>query len=289
MKLIIMRGLPASGKTTKAEEICRNSGGNILRVNRDLLRQMLHFNKWSPLNEKATKLSETVIVKTLLLSGYSVIVDDTNLSDKHLMEWKNLAKAVTGTSVEVISFLDVPYTTCIERDKKRGISSVGSHTIVQMAMANGLIAPQEIVICDIDGTVADLGDRVKFIQQEPKDWKSFFEHAPHDRFRSEIWERVKAEGKTVVFVSGRPDNYRAATQYWLERNGVLEGRDYLTLLMRRKDDRRPDTEVKRELFERYLSRNTIVSIYDDRPRVIRMWRDDLHLKNVIDVGNGIDF
>ena len=40
-KMVIMQGLPASGKSTRAEEIER-SMGNAVRINKDLLRTMLH-------------------------------------------------------------------------------------------------------------------------------------------------------------------------------------------------------------------------------------------------------
>ena len=44
--MYIMRGQPASGKSTKAKEIFEKDG-NAIRLNKDLLRKMLHFNVWS--------------------------------------------------------------------------------------------------------------------------------------------------------------------------------------------------------------------------------------------------
>jgi tRNA uridine 5-carbamoylmethylation protein Kti12 len=49
-----MKGLPACGKSTKAEEIIRNAG-NTVRINKDLLRTMLHFDKFTHVNEEHTR------------------------------------------------------------------------------------------------------------------------------------------------------------------------------------------------------------------------------------------
>lgn len=52
-KLTIMRGLPASGKSTKAKELL--SVGNTVRINKDLLRTMLHFDTFTGRNEGMTR------------------------------------------------------------------------------------------------------------------------------------------------------------------------------------------------------------------------------------------
>lgn len=37
-----------------------------------------------------------------------------------------------------------------------------------------------IVICDIDGTISRVGDRLKYLQQNPKDWDSFYNDCFND-------------------------------------------------------------------------------------------------------------
>ena len=51
MKLLLLKGLPASGKTTFAKELVR-SDGNWIRVNKDDLRNMLHGGKWQSSRER---------------------------------------------------------------------------------------------------------------------------------------------------------------------------------------------------------------------------------------------
>ena len=49
--LLILRGIPCSGKSTYAKEIVRNGKGQWKRINRDDLRAMVD-NKWTPEKEK---------------------------------------------------------------------------------------------------------------------------------------------------------------------------------------------------------------------------------------------
>jgi hypothetical protein len=57
--------------------------------------------------------------------------------------------------------------------------------------------------------------------------------------------------------------------------------------MRRKGDKRQDTDVKSDIYNRYLKQYDIVRVFDDRPSVIRMWREKG--LEVEDVGNGEEF
>ena len=57
--------------------------------------------------------------------------------------------------------------------------------------------------------------------------------------------------------------------------------------MRNSNDTRPDTEVKAEIVDKYLSKLNIVAWFDDRPSVIRTIREKGI--DVIDVGDGKEF
>ena len=128
-KLIIMRGLPASGKSTKASDLVFPNE-KYYRVNRDLLREMLSFNMWSEEMEKLAVDIEVMAVRKLLNGGYTVIVDDTNLLPKHELKWSNLAKEY-GVDFEVIH-INTDVDECVRRDKDRGGRKVGEKVIRQM-------------------------------------------------------------------------------------------------------------------------------------------------------------
>ena len=125
------------------------------------------------------------------------------------------------------------------------------------------------MIFDLDGTFAFLGDR-----------------SPYDASKSEgdevnaavhfVYEAIR-QGKpeTAIFlISGREDRWRPQTERWLARHGVT----YDGLYLRRTGDRRKDTVVKREIYERHLAdRFTVRVVFEDRDQVVRLWRDDLDL------------
>ena len=291
-KMIIMQGLPASGKSTKAKELME-SMGNAVRVNKDLLRTMLHFDKFTGKNEGVTQSVARGLVADLMAANMPVIVDDTNLNPRTLQSWKDLAKEM-GAKVEIVR-VATHYEECIERDRLRE-KRVGAHVIYQMALQYDLVPlNQEFVVCDIDGTLASLEHRLHFLYEDPanlvpkakKDWDGFFGAMEDDGFRREVWDQVVACGKKVILVSARPDTYREETDWWLAKHGLNEGMEYETLIMRRGGDSRDDDLIKKEIAEKYFAHQKIVKVFDDRPRVIRMWCE-LGL-DVVDVGTGREF
>ena len=71
-------------------------------------------------------------------------------------------------------------------------------------------------------------------------------------------------------MSGRKETCREITEQWLEKNNV----PYDDLYMRKADDNRDDTVIKRELFEKYIKgRYNVLFVIDDRPKVCKMWQD----------------
>ena len=299
-----MRGLPGSGKSTTAKNIRSElitQGYEAFRVNRDLLRVMLHFNEWNPKNEGATVDSQMAVVRALLEKPHggknrAVIIDDSNLTERHLERWKAIAKEYKAEYElhDMATSLDI----CIERDAKRPDGErVGRLKIMEMAMASGYLPDgAKMIVTDLDGTLADVTHRLSFVKQPTKDWNGFFGAIPGDSLRTEVLSQVEeayavaeeeAKGEKVykIIFSARPERTREVTEAWLEREGILSGFD--ALIMRPDGDSRQDDEMKRLMYDRFLKRYDVLAIFDDRPRVIAVWKD-LNL-NVIDVGPGIDF
>jgi predicted kinase len=113
-KLVILRWLPASGKSTEAKKLVEEG---MKRVNKDLLREMLDFWVWSKANEALVNEIEYDLIQSLLSRGISVVVDDTNIS----MSRVNLLEAIwmwEDANVEV-KLMDTPIEECIKRDANR--------------------------------------------------------------------------------------------------------------------------------------------------------------------------
>lgn len=285
-KLTIMRGLPASGKSTKAKELL--SVGNTVRINKDLLRTMLHFDNFTGRNEGMTRDAARELAAMYLSKGVNVIIDDTNLNEGTVQSWKDLAK-IHNAKIEYHDMFDVSVEECIDRDSQRE-NKVGKHVIQKMALQHlGYLKGEKVVICDLDGTLCDIEHRLHFAHSEPRDWKSFFAGIPNDQLRLDVNNKVSEVltqdvGTRLIFVSARPENYRMATEKWLDNNFFY---NHTALIMREKNDKRPDTEVKSDIYDKYLKNLNIIKVFDDRPSVIRMWREKG--LNVEDVGKGVEF
>ena len=86
-----------------------------------------------------------------------------------------------------------------------------------------------------------------------------------------------------------PESTRRDTMYWLKRYNLIPefkpGQEARPLYMRADGDYRPDSLVKQELLDKIKKEGYNPTVaFDDRPRVIEMWR-----KNgifVFDVNNG---
>lgn len=124
--LYVLRGLPASGKTTRAMEMVSKG---VRRVNRDELRHMIDNDKYNPMNESYIIGIETHIANFYLRLGLDVVVDDTNMKQYTIDMWTDLAEA-REAKLEII-WMDVPLMTCIERDAMRE-KPVGRDAILKM-------------------------------------------------------------------------------------------------------------------------------------------------------------
>lgn len=128
-------------------------------------------------------------------------------------------------------------------------------------------------IFDIDGTIADLSHRLPHIQKDPKDWDSFFAACTDDvpiRHIIKLAIDLSLAEANIVYVSGRSDQCREATETWLRMHALPEGRVY----MRKAGDHRPDHQVKIELLEQLRAEGHMpVMAFDDRNTVVKMWRE----------------
>lgn len=80
-KLVILRGLPASGKSTFAKLLVQAAGYK--RVNKDDLRSMLDDGVWSDDSEPLINDAFYTLVTMLMEHGDSIVADNTHGSERH--------------------------------------------------------------------------------------------------------------------------------------------------------------------------------------------------------------
>jgi hypothetical protein len=130
-----------------------------------------------------------------------------------------------------------------------------------------------IAVFDIDGVIADVRHRLRFVERAPKDWDSFFGCMDEDGPLEDgiALARTQAEaGHRLVYLTGRNESYRALTLDWMQRYDVPEGR----LVMRPNHDRRPARQFKPQALQRLAERSRIVAVVDDDAAVIEVLRRD---------------
>lgn len=264
-KLIITKGLPASGKSTWAKEQVSKDPENVVRVNKDDLRAMINASKWSKGREKHIELMQEITVKHYLNLGFNVIVDNTHLVPKWTTYFKELAEDF-NVKFEIKDFTHISIDTCIERNELRE-AKVPVRTIRDMYNMYVRKAPvyedSDYVICDIDGTLAHMEGR------SPYDPTKILEDkvdVPIKRLLKMINEDIR-----VIFVSGRDSMCREDTVKW-----ITDAIGYCPeLYMRKTKDNRKDSDVKKEIYLEELKPKygKPLFILDDRDRVVKMWRE----------------
>lgn len=295
-KIIVTRGLPGSGKSTWAREMCALFNGTIM-VERDELRQALTGAFWTgdqEVEEQVTRMQEA-LVRGYLAGGMTVIVSDTHLPDRSVKKWAKLGHEL-GVPVQVQDFRHVPLEQCLINNAERGkwsakvvpeeviidkhqrfikgrdLSKEVTYTPSTKRVIEPYVQPdgtkhfQRAVIFDIDGTLAIMGDRSPY--DGAKVYLDSLNRDVHHALTA-MWDL----GAQIIIVSGRDEEYREVTEKWLADNGV----EYDALYMRPTEPgpKREDSIIKYELFNQHIrpEKYRILGVYDDRHRVLRMWRE----------------
>lgn len=266
LKVLMLKGLPASGKSTYAREL-QSGSEKWKRVNKDDLRAMLDNSKWSKSNEKFVLKIRDEIIYRALTEGINVVIDDTNFNPIHEAAFKQMAQNHQANFE--VKFFDEDLEECIKRDLKRP-HSVGERVIRQMYDQYLKPAPEvytppagkpTAVIVDIDGTLAHMTDR------GPYEWAKVGSDAVDPTIKRLVnWLSTSYK---IILLSGRDSVCRPETEKWLRDNKIT----YDELHMREKGSMIKDSYVKRGMFEEHVrNKYQVEFILDDRQQVVDMWR-----------------
>ncbi len=133
---------------------------------------------------------------------------------------------------------------------------------------------KRLIIGDIDGVVANPGDRLRHISGE-KNWDRFYgaemANDSYVKLNGELLQKLSfGEDAQLLFLTGRPERTHELTRLWLNEHlgGVV---DYW-IKFRQDDDHRKSPAVKAEMLEEFLNYyeqiidpNMVIYLFDDDP------------------------
>lgn len=281
-KVLILKGLPASGKSTFARKLLDENKGAWKRLNKDEIRLMLDNSHHTTENEKFVEKVRDMMMIEALKAGKHVVIDDTNLSDRPVERITQVVQKYAkdnGDQVKIeIKQMETTLEESLERDEKRD-KKVGRNVIMNMYKQHILkdergphyLSQDETlppaILCDLDGTLAIIHNRSPFEALKVE----------NDLLNKPIAEIVKQYyelGVKIIFMSGREELARKPTLNWLKFHNI----PFHELYMRNTGDSRKDSIVKKELFETHiLGKYFVKFVLDDRNQVVDLWRLELGL------------
>ena len=129
---------------------------------------------------------------------------------------------------------------------------------------------KNIIICDIDGTVANNLHRQHFLTKK-KDWHNFFNNLDKDQPILKIIEKINkldGDGFEIIFITGRPEKYRFSTTAWLEKFFQFD----IKILMRADKDRRNKVDIKKELFKKNFKSSKVYMVFENDDELCALWQ-----------------
>lgn len=280
-KVILTRGLPASGKSTWAKYVARRNPDTV-RVNRDDIRSQLYPGAdYRDIDEDLITEVETATARAALRNGKVVIVDAMHLQQRYVNRWQRL-----GYPVEIVEFHE-PLDILLVRNGQRPLEDTVPEEVIRKnfkkftnkdgSLRKVSLKPEEYVIdykyvpdptkptaviVDIDGTLAHNDGH-----------RSFYDYSKvlGDKPVRPVIDAANGLNTIhrIVVVSGRKAECREDTEYWLDMHGV----QYDELHMRADGDDRADTIVKMEILRDKIAPDyEVIAAIDDRPSVCEMWR-----------------
>ena len=138
---------------------------------------------------------------------------------------------------------------------------------------------KKTVIFDLDGTLALIDERrsLSTFPNGKMDWPTFFNPTNIDLDKPnwpviEMAKMLKEQGHSIVIFSGRSKVTKIATMEWLDRFDVP-----FDVLKMRPDNSEfrfmPDDKLKQHWLDQlFPDKSNILCIFDDRDKVVEMWR-----------------
>lgn len=290
-KLILCRGIQASGKSTWAKAWVKGDPEHRVRFNNDDIRNMLG-EYWVPSREgMVTELKRSFACEATR-KGYDIVVDNMNLNPKEVKWWEDVISVANSTTdfhyeLEFKDFF-ISVEECIRRDAMRE-QPMGAKVIkdtwrryqafiikenIKKSLENKVkyvTGLPTAIIADMDGTLSlNTTGRPFYGDGAAEGMLTDIENGAVVASVRAMCDGIDAE---LIVLTGREDTpeIRKATYDWLDRRQLLPDK----LLMRPKGDYSPAQECKRAIYKKYIEGNyNVLAVFDDSQKCVDMWREE---------------
>jgi len=247
-------------------------------VSRDLFRQSFGLTGKGVLSveqERFVTRMEMDVLRRAVRDGRDVWVDNTNLDTRRASQYATEAH-ILGVEFEEINLYEAG-----SDDLYVGRSDIPENVVLRQVRSAKKMTPleprvelikpysvefppaEECFVFDIDGTLS-YSEGLR----SPYDYS----RVQHDYVYCDVATMANIlsdAGYHIFIVSGRDEECRKQTETWL----TLMDIHHDDLLMRKHGDTRHDAQVKYEIaWSQILPNYWISGIFDDRTRVVSMWR-----------------
>jgi predicted kinase len=288
-KMIVLKGIPSSGKSTFAKQEVAKDPINTVRICKDDIRLLLNGKRFTIELESMVHAMYIEMIRIALNNEKNVICDCCHINNKDFTELLSLAKSVHKD----IDVIELPFYVSLEeaiaRDERRE-AKVGEDVIRKFWIRSGgekfKNAEQRIVevrvndyrandelsklkqdtnlpravVFDNDGTISLLNGR------NPYDASTADNDLPHEHV-IECMRLYHNAGYKILFVSGREEKAREPTERFYKKHFPEVKYE---LFMRPTGNQEKDFLIKERIYkEHILNKYYLVGWFDDRLQVCK--------------------
>lgn len=288
-KLILCRGIQASGKSTEAKAWVKEDSEHRVRFNNDDIRNMFG-EYWVPSREEMIAELKRSFAREATRKGYNIIVDNMNLNPKEVKWWEDVIKvASTTTEFEYeLEFKDffIPVEECIRRDAMRP-NPIGEKVIKSTwkryrdfiiheslmetinKQAPHVDGAKPAIIVDVDATLCyNTTGRPFFGEGAAKGMLTDQPILGTCTLVRNMYQKC-----TVIIVTGREGTpeIMEATKRWLAKNDINHDLAYF----RPSGSYKPGEECKKEIYEKHIKgKYNVLFVLEDNCKCVDMWRSE---------------